>query len=280
MFLLRAESVVQVKAVHAELVGIDNDDFVRHAASHPVVAANGLHPPDFVFVAESDAVGFIGAVLLKKGSETLHALAGGADIGQHENNDILFTDSSGDFFFAAAFRLLQLHQRVGRQNAGVGSNGFRSGDADVCLVDAGGCPDAFFGVHAGAGGIAERMIGQLDLHMGQNAFIFLLLLLRLDHDELFHVEVAVVRAGDHRGAVAAGSLADQNRCAGHRHPPLTALGKAPVFDGSTVSHIAPRFNRAMPRKTSADMKYLCKFTDRTLPFRLVIARRWVYHALT
>ena len=61
---LRAEGVLKVERVHAELVRIDDDAILGNFLRDPVVAANGLEPPDLVFVVESDAVRLIGAVLL------------------------------------------------------------------------------------------------------------------------------------------------------------------------------------------------------------------------
>ena len=163
---------------------------------------------------------------------SLHALAGGADIGQHEQNDVLLADAAGDLLFAA-LGLLQHDERIGREDAGVGGDGFGRGHADAGFVDAGGGPDAVFGVYAGTGRAAHRPLLQRDRNMGQDAFVCCSPLLRLEHDHLFDVEMPVVRAGDHRRAVVGCGLADQNGCAGHAFFLLVSM--AFVLHHSTLS---------------------------------------------
>ena len=55
----------------------------------------------------------------------------------------------------------------------------------------------------------------------------------LDNDELLHVEVAVIGAGDHGGAVVAGIPADENCCAGHNLSPSLSVvqGTRPCASG-------------------------------------------------
>ena len=215
VILLRSEGVLQVKGVHAELVGVHDHRVVRHPAGHPVVTSDGFHPPDLFFVIEGDAVGLIGAELLQKLSQAQHALPGRADIGQHQYNDILFSDAAGDLLLSALFRLFQLHQGVRRQHPGVGGDGLGGRHTHIRRVDARSGPDAVLGVHAGAGGIAQGLIRQLDLHMGEYALVFPHLLFRLHHHKFLYVKMPVVGAGDHGRTVVAGLASDQNRCAGH-----------------------------------------------------------------
>ena len=87
-------------------------------AGHPVVAADGLQPPDFVFVVEGNAVGLIGAVLREKRAKTQHALARGVNVGQDENDDVLLADAAA-VFLLAVLGLLQLDHRVGCEHARV-----------------------------------------------------------------------------------------------------------------------------------------------------------------
>ena len=213
---LGAEGVGKVKGVHAELVGGDDAGLVRHPAGDPVMAADGLHPPDLVLVVEGDAVGLIGAVLLQQGRQTLHALPCRVDIGQDQTENVLLPDAAGDVLLPPGLGLLVFHHRIRRQYPGVGGDGLGGSHAHVGLVDAGGGPDALLGVHAGAGRIAQGMLRQGDLQVAQNAFIRLFLLPGVHHDQLLHVEVAVVRPGDHGGVVVAGFLANQYGGARHR----------------------------------------------------------------
>ena len=111
--LLLTEGVLQVEAVHGKLVRRDGDHVVGDLAGHPVVAADGLKPPDLVFVIDGDAVGLIGAVLLQKLRKALHALARGMDIGQDEQDDVFLPDAAGNLLLAAGFGLLVNNQRIG-----------------------------------------------------------------------------------------------------------------------------------------------------------------------
>ena len=70
-----AEGVVQVKGVHAELIGHDDADLVGYTPRHPMVAADGLEPPDLALVVEGDAVGFVGSVPFQQRAEAQHPLA-------------------------------------------------------------------------------------------------------------------------------------------------------------------------------------------------------------
>ncbi len=80
--LLLAKSVVQVQRVQAQLVRHDHIDIIGHAAGHPVVAADGLQPPDLVHILEGNAVHLVGAVLLQQAAQAPDTLARGADVGQ------------------------------------------------------------------------------------------------------------------------------------------------------------------------------------------------------
>ena len=54
--LLPPEGVVQVEGIHGELIRRDNHRVVWDLPGHPVVAADGLQPPDLILVVEGDAV--------------------------------------------------------------------------------------------------------------------------------------------------------------------------------------------------------------------------------
>ena len=187
----------------------------RFSPGHPVMAADGLQPPYLVLVVEGYAVGLIGAVTLQQRAQALHALAGGPDIGEHQHHDILFADAAGHVLFAALFRLFIHHEGIGREHPRIGGDGLGGGHAHIGGVDARGCPDAVFRVYAGAGGVAHRIIGQVDLHVRDHASVFPFLILGFHHDHLFHVEMSVVGTGDHGGVVVAGFLSHQQSRAGH-----------------------------------------------------------------
>jgi len=115
---LCAESVLEVEGVDAQLVRHDHIGVVRHPAGHPVVAADGLEPPDLVHVLKGDAVHLIGAVLLQQSAQTKHALPGRVDVGQDEVDDVLLADAAGHFRLTVLRGLVD-HQRVRAQHPGV-----------------------------------------------------------------------------------------------------------------------------------------------------------------
>ena len=215
MSLLLTEGVFQVEAVHGKLVRRDGHHVVGHPAGHPVVAADGLHPPDLVFVVEGDAVGLISAVLFEQRCKAQHTLACAVDVGQHQQDQVLLAYSSGNVLLAAGFGLPIDDQRVSREDAGVGGDGLRSGHADVRGIDAGGGPDPLLLADAGAGGVAHGVIRQFDLQVGEDGLVFARLLLRLHDDHLLDIVVAVIGACDHGRAVIAGVPADHDSGARH-----------------------------------------------------------------
>ena len=194
---LFSEGIFQVKAVHPELVWIDHHRVLRDLPGHPVMSADGLQPPDLMIIIEGNPVRLIGTVFLQQLCQPQHAFPRCADIGQHQHHDILFPDAAGHVFFLPCLCLLVNHQRIRRQHPRIGGDGFRSRHAYVGFIDAGGCPDAFLRIHAGAGSIAQRIVRQVDLHMGDLAGVFLRLILGVDHDQLLHIKMSVVRPGDH-----------------------------------------------------------------------------------
>ena len=211
-----AEGVLKVERVHTELVRVDDDTILGNFLRDPVMPADGLEPPDLVFVVEGDAVRLICAVLLQKRTEAQHALARGADVGQDEDNDVLLADAAAALLLPI-LRLAQLDHRVGREHARVRGRGFRRRHADVRGVDAGRGPNAVLRVHARAGRVAHGVLRKFDLHVGLYAFINLRLLVGLDHDQLFLIKMAVVRARDHRRAVIRRQLTGQYSSAGHNY---------------------------------------------------------------
>ena len=132
-----AEGVVEVEIVDAKLVGDDGAFVVRHAAGDPVVAADGFDVPDFVHVGNDDAVRFVRSVRFKQFGEALHAFAGGADIRQHEGDDVLFANAARDFRLSCDFvGWLQYDQRVGTEHAFVDGDGFGGAHGHVAFAHA------------------------------------------------------------------------------------------------------------------------------------------------
>ena len=212
---LRPEGILQVKGVGAELVRVDYHHIIRDAAGNPVMAADGLQPPDLILIADGDAVGFIGSVLLQKRAEAENAFSGASDVGQYQDDDVLLADAAGNILLPSGLCLFIFHQRICRENPRVGGDGLGGGHGHVRLIDAGGGPDSLGFVHARAGSVAHRVFRQRNLHMGENAFIDFRLILRVHHDHLLDIEVPVVRAGDHGRTVVGSLFSDKYGCAGH-----------------------------------------------------------------
>ena len=190
--------IVQVKTVDAQLVGHDHVGIIRHAAGHPVVAADGLQPPDLVHILEGDAVHLISTIGLQQLAQTLDALPGRVDVGQHQHHKVFLADAAG-------------HQRVGPQHPGVGGDGLSGGHTDVGGVDTGSRPDALALNGIGHGGHPQRVAGQRNFHMGDHRMVDCGVVLRVDDHKLFGHEMAgtrIVVAGDHGGAIVRGIFAD------------------------------------------------------------------------
>ena len=216
-----AIGIVQVKAVDAQLVGHDHVGIIRHAAGHPVVAADGLQPPDLVDILERDAVHLIGAVGLQQAAQPLHALPGRVDIGQHQIDDILLADAAGHLRGIAHGRLVH-HQRVSPQHAGVGGDGLGSGHAHIGGIDTGRGPDALALHSVWHGRHPHGIARQGDLHMGQHGFVNSRVLLRLHDHKFFGREMprtGIVVAGDHGGAVIGCVFTNKDRCTSHKFFP-------------------------------------------------------------
>ena len=197
---LGTKGVLQIKAVDAQLVRHDHIAVVRHTAGDPVVAADGLQPPDLVHVLEGDAVHLVGTIRFQQLAQPPHALAGRVDIRQGQVDDIFLPDAAG-------------HQRVRAQHAGVGGDGLGGGHAHIGRVDAAGRPDALALHRIGHGGEAQRTFGQRHLHMRKHTAVGFRHLRRVHHGEFFGGEVAragIVVAGDHGGAIIRSIFADQN----------------------------------------------------------------------
>ena len=220
---LLAKRVREVKVVDAQLVGHGHIAVVGHAPGDPVVAAHGLEPPDLVGVREGDAVHLVGAVALEQGAEALHAVAGARGIRQHERDHVLLADAAQALRLKVLLALLAvrgaiLHERVRGEHALVGGEGLRGAHAHVALVEAGRLPEALAEVGVGHGGVAHAVLGQLDLKMREHAVVDVAGLGRLACHEALGLKLTargVLVAGDDRGPVVAGLLANKDGGTGH-----------------------------------------------------------------
>ena len=237
VFLL-AQGVLKVKVIHAELVGHDDIAVIGNPAGDPVVAADGLHPPDFLRIGEGNAVGFVGAVRLQEAPKPEHALPGGMNVGQHHSNKVLLTQAAGDGLASGAGLVRAPKQGIGGLHPGVGGDGFRGGHGHVFSVDTPGAPDSVAGVHTGGDGVAQGILGEGQCHAAELGFVGAGLILGQHHRQALLVKEAVVIAGDHGGAVEAGFFAYQNGCTGHGVYSLVC--RLPVFRAAASVSMLPR----------------------------------------
>ena len=65
-FLLLSIGVFKIEIIDAKLVRHDDVLIIFDSSSHPVMTTDGLKPPDFIFIAEGNAVWFVGSIFFKK----------------------------------------------------------------------------------------------------------------------------------------------------------------------------------------------------------------------
>ena len=221
MLFLLAVSVGKVKIVQTKLVGHDHHPVIRHPPGDPVVAADGLQPPDFPAVGKGHAVGFAGAVLLQQLPGAQHPLPGGMDVRQHQGHQVLFPDAAGNILGAPALFGPVFHVSVRPQHPGVGGNGLRGGHGHIGPVDAAGGPKAVGLRHIGAVRIPQRIPGQGNSQMGADGFVAPRLPPGGMGQHTLRFKAAVVIAGNHGRTVMTGVSSHQNRCTRHGHSPFS-----------------------------------------------------------
>ena len=224
---LSALGVVQVKAVDTKLVGHGHIGVIGHALGDPVVAADGLEPPDLVHVTKGDAIVLVGAVTLEQVAQNAHTVAGGLGIRQHQGHHVLLTQTAGLCRNIAVLALVALSghvvdKRIGAADALVGGERLGCGHANIELVGTGLGPNAVTGNDVGDARVAHGVVGQFNGQVTQDARVDARLLVGMHHAHtlgLKHPVGRVLIAGDKRRPVVARVLTNQNRCARHAHPP-------------------------------------------------------------
>ena len=236
--LLVAHGVDEVELVNPELVGHGHVAVVGDPLGDPVVAAHSLEPPYFIPIAEPYGVGLIGAILLQKRAQPERALAGGLHIGQDYGDEVFFSDAPGDFGNVSGFSGLALgglegDVGIGPKHPGVGGNGFSGGHGHIGRVDSGFAPHAVLPDGVWHAGVADGVIGELELDVAAYGLVVPGLVFRLHDDKLLDVEHpvgGVLVPGHNRGTVVAGVFTYEECSAWHifvlfsrTHKPLSAL---------------------------------------------------------
>ena len=164
---LGALGVVQVKAVDTKLVGHGHIGVIGHALGDPVVATDGLEPPDLVNVTKGNAIVLISAVALEQVAQDTNAVAGRLGVRQHQGHQVLLAQTAGLRRNIAVLALVALggqvvHKRVGAADALVGGERLGCGHADIELVETGLGPDAVARDNIGDARVAHGIVGQLN----------------------------------------------------------------------------------------------------------------------
>ena len=224
---LGALGVIQVKAVDTQLVGHGHIGVIGHTLGNPVVAADGLEPPDLVHITKGDAVVLVGAVALEQVAQDTNAVAGGLGVRQDKGHHVLLAQATGLRRNVSILAFVALgghvvHERVGAANALIGGERLGCGHANIELVETGLGPDAVARDNIGDARVAHGVIGQFNGQVTQDARVDARLLVGMYHAHalgLKHPVGRVLVAGDQRRPVVARVLTNQNRCARHAHPP-------------------------------------------------------------
>ena len=128
------QSEIQVLVRHHHI------SVVRHSPGNPVMAADGLQPPDLVFIGKSNTVHLVGTVFLQQASQTCDTLSGTVNVRKHQRHNVLLADAAGDLFHTILRRNI-FHQWIRSQNSGIGSDGLCGRHAHTCRIDTVRCPD-------------------------------------------------------------------------------------------------------------------------------------------
>ena len=187
---LFSEGIFEIEVVNSELIRHHYIGIVRHSSGNKMMTAYGLQPPDFIFIRKGNPVHFIGAVFFQKFSKAKNAFSCGVDIGKHQADHILFSDSA-DLLRLSVFRLLIDYKRVSGKYALIAGNGLGSGHGNIFTVYPCCTPDSLILINRiGHTGITKRILGKRNPYMRKHGNIFFSLILRFNHNEFFSTENA------------------------------------------------------------------------------------------
>ena len=100
----------------------------------------------------------------------------------------------------------------------IGGDGFRFRHGHIGGIDAAFAPDALVILGVGHGRVAQRVVRQVDFHLGNDAFVVPGLVLRLHHDEFLRGELAgrrILVPGHQGGAIIGCVFSHKQGCARH-----------------------------------------------------------------
>ena len=85
--------------------------------------------------------------------------------------NILFPDSSRNFFFSVFCRLIS-YKRISSENSRIGCDRFGCCHSNMGFIHSAGCPDTFAFLGIWHGGVTHWIVWKLDLYVRQNRSVF------------------------------------------------------------------------------------------------------------
>ena len=187
MLLLFAKGILQVKIVNPKLIRHNNISIIRNPPCNPVMTANGLQPPDLILILKGNSIHLIGSIAFQQGAQTKYALSGTMNIRKKDAYDIFLTDTTLSFFFSILCWDI-FYQRIRCQHPFIGGDGFCCRHGNIFFIHTCCRPDTFLVYGIRHGTIAHGIFRKGNLHMRQNRFIVLGLLIRLDDNKFLRIK--------------------------------------------------------------------------------------------
>ena len=217
MLSLFAKRILQIKLIHAKLVRHHYIPVIRNLLRDPVMASNGLQPPDLILILECDAILLIGSEGLQKTSQAKHTFPSTVDVRKHQIYNIFLTDAARHFLFPVLRRLV-FHQRICAKHPGIGRDGLSGSHSHVLFIHAAGRPDSFSFHCIWNRCKLVRMLWKFHFHMRQHRTVSPLLLLWMNDYKFFRGKMTgsgIIVPGDHGGSVIRCMFSYKNRCTSH-----------------------------------------------------------------
>ena len=218
-----AERILYIEIVKPQLVGNRGIAVIRHTLGNPMVSANRLHIPHVVHIRNGDAVRLIRAEPFQQLAQPTHAFTRGMHVRQHQRDEILLADTTGDFrpviiIAGIAMGRLQFDHRISTEHPLVHRDRLGRAHRDIALADPAFRENSAAGQRVRDNAVAAWVARQVDAHVAQFAAVMPRLVARIDGDEAFRVVAArtgIVVAGDHGRAVDSGGFSDKKRSTRH-----------------------------------------------------------------
>ena len=141
IFLL-TKCIFQIKFIHSKLVRHHHINLIRHFSGNPVMSADCFQPPDLIYILECNSIHLISTVFLENTSKSLHAFSCAVDIRKHDIYNVLFPDSTCNFFLVVRLRLI-CNQRICPKHTWIGCDRFGCRHSYLRFIYPACRPDSF-----------------------------------------------------------------------------------------------------------------------------------------